>query len=79
MGQVDKTLFLLEHENDTLLVQIYMDNIMFCGSSLALVAKITESMSREFKMSTMHELMFFLGLQIKQTRNVTFVHQGKCT
>ena len=36
-------------------------------------------MSREFEMSMMGELTFFLGLQIKQTRQGTFVHQGKYT
>jgi hypothetical protein len=36
-------------------------------------------MSREFEMSMMGELTFFLGLQIKQTREGTFVHQGKYT
>jgi hypothetical protein len=34
-------------------------------------------MSREFEMSMMGELNFFLGLQIKQTQDETFVHQGK--
>jgi hypothetical protein len=36
-------------------------------------------MSREFEMSMMGELTFFLRLQIKQTREGTFVHQGKYT
>ena len=36
-------------------------------------------MSREFEMSMMGELTFFLGLQIKQSREGTFVHQGKYT
>jgi hypothetical protein len=36
-------------------------------------------MSRKFEMSMMGELTFFLGLQIKQTREGTFVHQGKYT
>jgi hypothetical protein len=36
-------------------------------------------MSQEFEMSMMGELTFFLRLQIKQTREVTFVHQGKYT
>jgi hypothetical protein len=36
-------------------------------------------MSREFEMSMMGELTFFLGLQIKQTREGTFVHKGKYT
>jgi hypothetical protein len=36
-------------------------------------------MSREFEMSMMGELTFFLGLQIKQTHEGTFMHQGKYT
>jgi hypothetical protein len=79
MGSVDKTLFLLKQGTDTLLVQIYVDDIIFGGSSHALVAKFSETMSREFEMSMMGELKFFLGLQIKQTREGTFVHQGKYT
>jgi hypothetical protein len=56
-----------------------VDDIIFGGSSHALVAKFSETMSREFKMSMMGKLTFFLGLQIKQTREGTFVHQGKYT
>ena len=56
-----------------------MDDIIFCGSSHALVAKFAETMSREFEMSMMGELNFFLGLQIKQCKQGTFVHQTKYT
>jgi hypothetical protein len=79
MGSVDKTLFLLRQGSDTLIVQIYVDDIIFGGSSHSLVAKFSELMSREFEMSMMGELTFFLGLQIKQSKNGTFVHQGKYT
>ena len=79
MGSVDKTLFLLRQGNDSLIVQIYVDDIIFGGSSHFLVAKFAESMSKEFEMSMMGELTFFLGLQIKQTQEGTFVHQGKYT
>jgi hypothetical protein len=65
MGFVDKTLFLLKHGNDTLLVYIYMDDIIFGGSSYALVSKFLDTMSREFEISMMGELNFFLMLQIK--------------
>ena len=64
---------------DFLLVQIYVDDIIFGGSSHALVSKFSEQMSREFEMSMMGELQFFLGLQIKQTPQGTFVHQAKYT
>jgi hypothetical protein len=79
MGSVDKTLFLLKQGTDTLLVQIYLDDIIFGGSSHALIAKFSETIGREFVMSMMGELTFFLRLQIKQTREGTFVHQGKYT
>ncbi|WVZ76650.1 hypothetical protein U9M48_024606 [Paspalum notatum var. saurae] len=79
MGSVDKTLFLLSRGGDTLIVQIYVDDIIFSGSSHALVSSFTEQMSREFEMSLMGELQFFLGLQIKQGFMGTFVHQAKYT
>jgi hypothetical protein len=45
----------------------------------ALVSKFLDLMSREFEMSMMGELNLFLRLQIKQTQDETFVHQGKYT
>jgi hypothetical protein len=79
MGSVDKTLFLLKQDTDTLLIQIYVDDIIFGGSSHALVAKFADIMSRKFEMSMIDELTFFLELQIKQTHEKTFMHQGKYT
>jgi hypothetical protein len=79
MGTVDRTLFLLKHGNDLLIVKIYVDDIVFGGSSHNLVAKFADEMSREFKMSMMGELQYFLGLQIKQVKDRTFVHQTKYT
>ncbi|WVZ81141.1 hypothetical protein U9M48_028557, partial [Paspalum notatum var. saurae] len=58
---------------------IYVDDIIFGGSSHALCSKFSEQMSREFEMSMMGELHFFLGLQIRQTPQGTFVHQSKYT
>ncbi|WVZ81171.1 hypothetical protein U9M48_028582 [Paspalum notatum var. saurae] len=79
MGSIDKTLFLLSRGGDTLIVQIFIDDIIFGGSSHALVSSFAEQMGREFEMSLMGELQFFLGLQIKQNPEGTFVHQAKYT
>ncbi|WVZ64012.1 hypothetical protein U9M48_013598 [Paspalum notatum var. saurae] len=79
MGSVDKTLFLLSRGGDTLIVQIYVDDIIFGRSSHALVSSFAEQMSREFEMSLMGELQFFLGLQSKQGLEGIFVHQAKYT
>jgi hypothetical protein len=53
--------------------------IVFGGLSNFLVARFANDMSREFEMSMMAELQFFLGLQIKQSKEGTFVHQTKYT
>jgi hypothetical protein len=79
MGSVDKTLFTLNHGTDFLLVQIYVDDIIFDDSFHSLVSRFQEIMESEFQMSMMGELTFFLGIQVKQTKQGTFVHQGKYT
>jgi hypothetical protein len=74
MGSVDKTLFTLNHGTDFLLVQIYMDDIIFGGSSHTLVSRFQKMMESEFQMPMMGELTFFLGIQVKQTKQGTFMH-----
>jgi hypothetical protein len=79
IGSVDKTLFTLNHGNDFLFVQIYMDDIIFDDSSHVLVFSFQEMMEKEFQMSMMGELTFFFGIQVKQTKQGTFAHQAKYT
>jgi hypothetical protein len=79
MGSLDKTLFTLNHGTDFLLVQIYVDDIIFGGSSHTLMFRFQEMMESEFEMSMMGELIFFLGIQVKQNKQGTFVHQAKYT
>jgi hypothetical protein len=79
MGSVDKTLFALNHGTDFLLVQIYVDNIIFGGTCHTLVSRFQEMMESEFQIFMMGELTFFLGIQVKQTKQNTFVHQAKYT
>jgi hypothetical protein len=56
-----------------------MDDIIFDGPSHSLVSSFQEMMEKEFQMSIMGELTFFLGIQVKQTKQDTFVHQTKYT
>jgi hypothetical protein len=76
---VDKTHFTLNHGTDFLLIQIYVDDIIFGGSSHSLVSSFQEIMEKEFQISMMGELIFFLGIQVKQTKQGTFIHQVKYT
>jgi hypothetical protein len=51
IGKVDQTLFLLRQGKDILIVQVYVDDIVFGGSSNSMVARFVEDISREFEMS----------------------------
>ncbi|KAD3066358.1 hypothetical protein E3N88_34238 [Mikania micrantha] len=65
-GSIDKTLFIKNVGQHKLLVQIYVDDIIFASSDPKLCDAFTELMTKNFEMSAMGELQFFLGLQIKQ-------------
>jgi len=60
-----------------LVVQIYVDDIIFGATTDKLSKDFSKLMGREFEMSMMGELNFFLGLQIKQNLNGTMIHQKK--
>jgi len=60
-----------------LIVQVYVDNIIFGATHENLCNEFSKMMRSEFKMSMMGELNFFLGLQVKQTSNGTMIHQQK--
>jgi hypothetical protein len=79
IGSVDKTLFTLNHDTDFLLVQIYVYDIIFGGSSHTLVSRFQKMMENKFQMSMMGELTFFLGIEVNQTNECIFIHQAKYT
>ncbi|GJU85099.1 retrotransposon protein, putative, unclassified [Tanacetum coccineum] len=62
-GIVDPTLFTRRHEDDILLVQIYVDDIYFGSTNLVFLNIFAKLMKDNFKMSMMGEMKFFLGLQ----------------
>jgi hypothetical protein len=74
---VDKTLFLKSKGGDMLIVQVYVDDIIFGATSSHLCVYFEKLMKSEFQMSMMGELGFLLGLQIKQTKDGIMIHQQK--
>jgi hypothetical protein len=74
---VDTTLFTKDIDGDLFICQIYVDDIIFGSTNDALSYEFTTMMSREFEMSMIVELNFFLGFQIKQMDHGTFVSQDK--
>ena len=77
MGKVDKTLFVKHQNKDLIVVQIYVDDIIFGSTNNLLCDEFDKSMSQEFEMSQMGELSFILGLQIKQREDDIFISQEK--
>nr|GEU85560.1 hypothetical protein [Tanacetum cinerariifolium] len=63
--------------NDLLLVQIYVDDIIFAASTLELCDLFANPMCSKFKMSMMGKISFFLGLQISQSPRGIFINQSK--
>ncbi|GKB93110.1 putative ribonuclease H-like domain-containing protein [Tanacetum coccineum] len=76
-GAIDKTLFIKKNGRDIMLVQVYVDDIIFGSTKSSMVKDFEELMQKEFKMSSMGELTFFLGLQVKQSNAGIFLSQDK--
>ncbi|GJZ43283.1 retrovirus-related pol polyprotein from transposon TNT 1-94 [Tanacetum coccineum] len=76
-GVVDPTLFTRHARNDILLVQIYVDDIIFASTNTAMCDEFANQMTSKFKMSMMGQMSFFLGLQISQSPRGIFINQSK--
>ncbi|KAD4585787.1 hypothetical protein E3N88_23388 [Mikania micrantha] len=76
-GQIDKTLFYREKDKDILLVQIYVDDIIFGSTDEQMCLEFKQVMIEKFEMSAMSDIKFFLGLQIDQSDAGIFIHQTK--
>ena len=65
-GVIEKTLFTKIHKSDMLLVQVYVDDIIFVSTNDNLCKRFAKLMQSKFEMSLMGEMKFFLGLQVDQ-------------
>nr|GEY62702.1 copia protein [Tanacetum cinerariifolium] len=65
-GRIDNTLFIVKSKGDVLLVQMYVDDIIFGSTSYKLCKQFEKLKTKKFEMSMVEELTYFLRLQIKQ-------------
>ncbi|GJU16527.1 putative ribonuclease H-like domain-containing protein [Tanacetum coccineum] len=77
-GTIDKTLFIKKEKGDILLVQVYVDDIIFGSTKKSLCDEFEGLMHKRFQISSMGELTFFLGLQVQQKKDGIFISQDKC-
>nr|GEY45314.1 integrase, catalytic region, zinc finger, CCHC-type, peptidase aspartic, catalytic [Tanacetum cinerariifolium] len=76
-GSIDTTLFITKHMGDILLVQIYVDDIIFGSTNPKPWKQFEKLIHSKFEMSMMGELKFFLGIQIHQSPRGIFINQAK--
>nr|GEU79463.1 copia protein [Tanacetum cinerariifolium] len=77
IGTVDNTLFTKKRSSSLIIVQIYVDDIIFGLTYQYMCDEFAKIMHDEFEMSMMGELNFFLRLQIKQMKGGIFFNQSK--
>ncbi|GJY98665.1 putative ribonuclease H-like domain-containing protein [Tanacetum coccineum] len=76
-GKIDKTLFIKRDKGDIMLVQVYVDDIIFGSIKKSLCTDFEKIMHKKFQISSMGEHTFFLRLQVKQKEDGTFISQDK--
>jgi hypothetical protein len=77
VGKANPTLFTKTIANDLLVCQIYVDDIIFGSTNKSTCEEFSRIMIQKFKMSMMGELKYFLGFQVKQLQEGTFISQTK--
>ncbi|GKD31925.1 putative ribonuclease H-like domain-containing protein [Tanacetum coccineum] len=76
-GTIDKTLFIKKDRGDILLVQVYVNDIIFGSTKKSLCVEFEKMMHKRFQISSMGEFTFFLGLQVQQKEDGIFISQDK--
>jgi hypothetical protein len=79
VGKADPTLFTKTCDGDLFVCQIYVDDIIFGSTNQKYCEEFSRVMTQKFEMSMMGELTYFLGFQVKQLKDGTFLSQTKYT
>jgi hypothetical protein len=79
VGKADPTLFIKTCNGDLFVCQIYVNDIIFGSTNQKYYEEFSRVMMQKFEMSMMGELNYFLGFQVKQLKEGTFISQTKCT
>ena len=79
IGKIDPTLFTKKFKGELFVCQLYVDDIIFGSPNKAFNEEFAALMTSKFEMSSMGELKFFLGFEVKQRREGNFINQSKYT
>jgi hypothetical protein len=76
-GSANNNLYIKVHQDNILIIEIYLDDIIFGSDDDRMSQKFYKDMQHEFEMSFLGELTLFLGLQICQRNKGIFISQTK--
>ncbi|GJU04039.1 retrovirus-related pol polyprotein from transposon TNT 1-94 [Tanacetum coccineum] len=76
-GTIDNTLFTYKTKSDVIIVQIYVDDIIFGSTSDKMSKQFAKLTTKKYEISMMGELAYFLGFQIKQDSKGISIFQEK--
>nr|GFC12072.1 retrovirus-related Pol polyprotein from transposon TNT 1-94 [Tanacetum cinerariifolium] len=76
-GTIDSTLFIRRFHDDILVVQVYVDDVIFGSTHPRYTQLFFDLMKSRFEMLMMGEMTFFLGLQVNQSPCSIFINQSK--
>nr|GEX74694.1 hypothetical protein [Tanacetum cinerariifolium] len=75
-GTIDSTLFTRRFDDDILVINIYVDDIIFGSVNPRYATLFSDLMKSRFEMSMVGEMTFFLGLQVNQSPSGIFINQS---
>ncbi|GKD47309.1 retrovirus-related pol polyprotein from transposon TNT 1-94 [Tanacetum coccineum] len=75
-GTIDLTLFIIRFDDDILVVQVYVDDIIFGSTNPMYTQLFVDHMKSRFKMSMIGEMTFFLSLQVNQSPRGILINQS---
>ncbi|GKB46879.1 retrovirus-related pol polyprotein from transposon TNT 1-94, partial [Tanacetum coccineum] len=78
-GRIDNTLFIFKTKGDVLLVQVYVDDLIFGSTNYKLCEQFEKLTTKKFKMSMMGKLTYFLGFKINKDDKGISIYQEKYT
>ncbi|KAL0368927.1 UNVERIFIED_CONTAM: Retrovirus-related Pol polyprotein from transposon RE2 [Sesamum calycinum] len=75
----EPTLYIKSQGNDTLIVSLYVDDLIYTGNNEKMIQDFKEDMMKTFEMSDLGLMHFFLGIEINQEKEEIFICQRKYT
>jgi hypothetical protein len=70
----EATLYIKKTNNDNLIISLYVDDLLVTGSNAQQVENFKQKMMQAFEMTDIGLMMFFLGMEINQSKNEIFIY-----